>query len=147
MGRLTTHVLDTMAGTPAAGLAIEPWTVGEDDRRLEPAIAKPALARLSPTAKWREDARRLEMAIASPDGRTDAPPLEGGALAAERCESCFRLGESCFRAGEYLCTRGIDPDPRLLDEILIRLGVADFDLPCHLPLPISACGCSACRGG
>ena len=35
MGRLTTHVLDTMAGAPAAGLAIELWTVGEGARRLK----------------------------------------------------------------------------------------------------------------
>ena len=38
MGRLTTHVLDTMAGGPAAGLAIEVWTVGEDARRLKTVV-------------------------------------------------------------------------------------------------------------
>ena len=67
MGRLTTHVLDTMAGTPAAGLAIELWTVGED-------------------------ARRLRTATTNADGRVDAPLLEGGALLAGRYELRFRAG-------------------------------------------------------
>ena len=67
MGRLTTHVLDTMAGTPAAGLAIELWTVGEDARRLRTATTNAA-------------------------GRVDAPLLEGGALLAGRYELRFRAG-------------------------------------------------------
>ena len=67
MGRLTTHVLDTMAGTPAAGLAIELWTVGEG-------------------------ARRLRTVTTNADGRVDAPLLEGGALLAGRYELRFRAG-------------------------------------------------------
>ena len=67
MGRLTTHVLDTMAGTPAAGLEIELWTVGEDPRRLR-TVATNA------------------------DGRVDAPLLEGDDLAAGRYELRFRAG-------------------------------------------------------
>ena len=68
MGRLTTHVLDTMAGGPAAGLAIEVWTVGED-------------------------ARRLKTVVTGSDGRAGAPLLEGDALAAGRYELRFRAGE------------------------------------------------------
>ena len=67
MGRLTTHVLDTMAGTPAAGLEIELWTVGEDPRRLK-TVATNA------------------------DGRVDTPLLEGDDLAAGRYELRFRAG-------------------------------------------------------
>ena len=67
MGRLTTHVLDTMAGTPAAGLDIELWTVGED-------------------------ARRLKTVTTNADGRVDGPLLEGGAFAAGRYELRFRAG-------------------------------------------------------
>ena len=68
MGRLTTHVLDTMAGTPAAGLDVELWTVGED-------------------------ARRLETATTNADGRVDTPLLEGDALVAGRYELRFRAGK------------------------------------------------------
>ena len=67
MGRLTTHVLDTMAGTPAAGLDIELWTAGDD-------------------------ARRLKTVTTNTDGRVDAPLLEGGALVAGRYELRFRAG-------------------------------------------------------
>jgi len=67
MGRLTTHVLDTMAGTPAAGLEIELWAVGEDPRRLR-AVATNA------------------------DGRVDAPLLEGDDFVAGRYELRFRAG-------------------------------------------------------
>ena len=67
MGRLTTHVLDTMSGTPAAGLEIELWTADED-------------------------ARRLKTVTTNADGRVDAPLLEGDALAAGRYELRFRAG-------------------------------------------------------
>ena len=67
MGRLTTHVLDTMAGTPAAGLAIELWTSGED-------------------------ASRLKTVTTNSDGRVDAPLLEGDALVAGRYELRFHAG-------------------------------------------------------
>ncbi|MCY4470027.1 MAG: hydroxyisourate hydrolase [Thiotrichales bacterium] len=67
MGRLTTHVLDTMAGSPAAGLAIELWTSGED-------------------------ASRLKTVTTNSDGRVDAPLLEGDALVAGRYELRFHAG-------------------------------------------------------
>ena len=66
-GRLTTHVLDTMAGTPAAGLVIELWTAGEG-------------------------ARHLKTVITNADGRTGAPLLEGDALAAGCYELRFGAG-------------------------------------------------------
>ena len=68
MGRLTTHVLDTMAGSPAAGLAIELWTTGEPMRCLK--------------------AVRTDS-----DGRSPEPLLEGEALVAGRYELRFRAGE------------------------------------------------------
>ena len=67
MGRLTTHVLDTMAGTPAAGLDIELWTAGDG-------------------------AHQLKTVTTNADGRIDAPLLEGDALVAGRYELRFRAG-------------------------------------------------------
>lgn len=80
MGRLTTHVLDTMAGTPADGLVIELWTAGEG-------------------------ARHLKTVITNADGRVDAPLLEGEALAVGRYELRFRAG-AYLRARHGI---GIDP--------------------------------------
>ena len=67
MGRLTTHVLDTMAGRPAAGMAIELWSAGAD-------------------------ARLLETVTTNADGRVDAPLLDGDALVAGRYELRFQAG-------------------------------------------------------
>jgi 5-hydroxyisourate hydrolase len=68
MGRLTTHVLDTAAGRPAAGVVIE-------------------LYRLDPARK------RVAAATTNADGRCDRPLLEGEALVAGRYELLFRAGD------------------------------------------------------
>ena len=118
MGRLTTHVLDTMAGTPAAGLAIELWEI---------------------RAKG-EDARHLRTVVTDSDGRAGAPLLEGGDFTAGRYELRFR-------AGEYLRARhGLDADPLFLDLVPVRFGIADPAQHYHVPLLLSAYGYSTYRG-
>ena len=117
MGRLTTHVLDTMAGTPAAGLAIELWTVGED-------------------------ARRLKTVATNADGRVDAPLLEGAAFVTGRYELRFHTG-AYLRARHGV---GGGSDLLFLDEIPIRFGIADSDQHYHVPLLLSAYGYSTYRG-
>ena len=122
MGRLTTHVLDTMAGAPAAGLAIELWAVPGPDEGPD------------------GGARRLAAAVTNPDGRTAEPLVEGEAFAAGRYELRFH-------AGEYLRARHrIEADPLFLDEVPIRFGVADPAQHYHVPLLLSAYGYSTYRG-
>ena len=65
MGRLSTHVLDTAAGAPAAGVAI-------------------VLRRLDGP-----DARTLATAVTNADGRTDQPLLAGDDLRAGLYEIVF----------------------------------------------------------
>ena len=126
MGRLTTHVLDTMAGAPAAGLAIELW-------------ALPGSSERGGTVPGGE-ARRLAAAVTNPDGRTDEPLVEGDAFTAGRYELRFR-------AGEYLRARHrIEADPLFLDEVPIRFGIADPAQHYHVPLLLSAYGYSTYRG-
>ena len=67
-GRLTTHVLDTARGRPAAGIPIE-------------------LARLD--GERREVLRSLST---NADGRTDEPLLDGGELSAGTYELTFSVG-------------------------------------------------------
>jgi 5-hydroxyisourate hydrolase len=67
MGRLTTHVLDTALGRPAAGLTIELYRVGGGEERLA-------------TGKT------------NADGRLDRPILEGEALRAGVYELRFHAG-------------------------------------------------------
>ncbi|MEO1589690.1 MAG: hydroxyisourate hydrolase [Cyanobacteria bacterium J06632_22] len=71
-GYLTTHVLDTASGSPAAGLTITLWRVGEVTTQLK---------RLTTNA----------------DGRTDTPLLQGADFASGIYELRFEVGDY-FRA-------------------------------------------------
>lgn len=73
MGHLSTHVLDTTAGRPAAGVAIELRRLGTD----EPVAAT----------------------VTNADGRTDGPLLEGAALTAGTYELLFHVGDYFTRTG------------------------------------------------
>jgi 5-hydroxyisourate hydrolase len=67
MGRLSTHVLDTANGKPAAGMAIELFRIGDGRERLVSAVT-------------------------NADGRTDAPLMTGDAFRAGCYELVFQVG-------------------------------------------------------
>jgi 5-hydroxyisourate hydrolase len=73
-GRLTTHVLDTATGKPAASLKIELWSLGAA-RRL------------------------LKSATTNSDGRTDGPLLQGDGFAAGAYELLFFAGDYLRQQG------------------------------------------------
>lgn len=117
MGRLTTHVLDTTTGRPAAGLEIALWTIHDDGTR-----------------------NHVKTVRTNDDGRVDAPLLEG----AEFVTGSYEL---IFAVGAYLWSRGIDlPDPAFIDEVPIRFGVSDASGHLHVPLLVSPYGYSTYRG-
>src|SRR4051812_11434773 len=106
MGRLTTHVLDTAQGRPAAGLAIELWALGGPG----------------------EERRLLKTVRTNADGRTDAPLLTGEELAAG-------VYELVFAVGDYFAGQGLPlPDPPFLDQVPVRFGIADTTAHYHVPL-------------
>ena len=74
MGRLTTHVLDTMSGSPAAGLKIELWRVGDD-------------------------AMHLKTLTTNDDGRVDSPILEGADFQSGTYELRFHAGDYLREGG------------------------------------------------
>ncbi|WP_173932811.1 hydroxyisourate hydrolase [Chelativorans sp. Marseille-P2723] len=94
-GRLTTHVLDTAAGRPAAGLEV-------------------ALYRLTG-----ETRRHLKTVRTNHDGRCDAPLLEGDAFAPGEYELVFHVGD--YLAAQQLTL----PSPAFLDKVPIRFGMAE----------------------
>ena len=115
MGRLTTHVLDTALGKPAEGVKI-------------------ALYKLSGNSH-----QKIAETVTNADGRTDAPILP---------DDMFDTGtyELVFFAGAYLDSTGQSlPDPKFLDEIPIRFGMAE-DTHYHVPLLLSPFGYSTYRG-
>ena len=73
-GRLTTHVLDTAAGKPAAGLKIELWSLGTS-RSL------------------------LRTVSTNNDGRSDAPLLQGKDFATGSYELLFFAGDYLRKQG------------------------------------------------
>jgi 5-hydroxyisourate hydrolase len=120
MGRLTTHVLDTAAGRPAAGIGIEL-------HRIDKSGAKAAGSLL------------LSLA-ANTDGRCDHPLLEGAGFLAG-------VYELVFHAGRYFAGQGVAlPTPPFLDEVVIRFGIADPVAHYHVPLLISPYGYATYRG-
>ena len=94
-GRLTTHVLDTASGLPAAGLKIALYRVGGNSHR------------------------KIKEAVTNADGRCDAPLLEGKTFQTGQYELVFFAGDYLRRIGAVL------PEPPFLDQIPIRFGMAE----------------------
>lgn len=94
-GRLTTHVLDTAAGRPAAGLKISLYRVSGNSHR------------------------KIKEAVTNADGRCDAPLLEGKAFQPGQYELVFFAGDYLRASGAEL------PDPLFLDQVPIRFGMAE----------------------
>ncbi|HVE48202.1 MAG TPA: hydroxyisourate hydrolase [Casimicrobiaceae bacterium] len=116
MGRLTTHVLDSAHGTPAAGVAITLH------RNLDGRYAL------------------IRDATTNADGRCDAPLLEGEALVAGRYRLVFRAGDYFRRKGVALA------DPPFVDDVVIDFGVADAALHYHVPLIVTPWSYATYRG-
>jgi 5-hydroxyisourate hydrolase len=116
MGRLSTHVLDTVHGRPAAGVAIELYAVDGDTRRL------------------------VARAATNADGRTDAPLMSGEGFRAGEYELVFHVGDY-FRALGVAAA-----EPPFLDRVPIRFALAEPDGHYHVPLLVSPWSYSTYRG-
>jgi 5-hydroxyisourate hydrolase len=116
MPRLSTHVLDTSLGKPAAGIPVEL-------HRLEPDARTPVAS-----------------AVTNADGRTDAPLLYADRLDVGIYELTFHVGAYLRRMSPGLA------DPPFLDEVVVRIGVAEPGGNYHVPLLLSAHGYTVYRG-
>ncbi|MCT8997671.1 hydroxyisourate hydrolase [Chelativorans intermedius] len=94
-GRLTTHVLDTAAGRPAAGMEIALYRLEGDSRTL------------------------LKTVKTNANGRCDAPLLEGKTFEPGEYEMIFEVGNYLRARGEKLPARAF------LDRVPIRFGVSE----------------------
>lgn len=115
-GFLTTHVLDTARGQPAAGMKIDLYRIeGESWAHL--------------ITKW-----------TNADGRTDGPILPVDQFKAGQYELLFYAGDYFDKAGLSLAT------PKFLNEIPIRFGISDKTSHYHVPLLVSPFSFSTYRG-
>jgi hydroxyisourate hydrolase len=113
---LSTHVLDTMSGTPAGGVRIELFAIEDEARR--------------PVAH----------ATTNADGRTDQPLLAGDDFRVGAYELVFHIGEYFRARGASL------PSPAFLDTVPVRFGIAEPDGHYHVPLLVSPFAYSTYRG-
>ena len=93
-GYLTTHVLDTARGVPAAGLRIDLYRI-EGDRRAH-----------------------VTTVTTNADGRTDRQILPAEDFRTGTYELVFHAGAYLARCGDT------QPEPRFLDLIPLRFGMA-----------------------
>lgn len=116
MGKLSTHVLDTMHGRPARQMRVVLYQVNDTERQL------------------------LKDTRTNDDGRCDGPLLQGDTL---------RKGvyELVFHAGDYFATIGVETsEPRFVDQVTIRFGIAKPDQNYHVPLLVTPWAWSTYRG-
>jgi 5-hydroxyisourate hydrolase len=116
MPRLSTHILDTAHGRPAAGVALTLWRL-DGGQRL-----------------------RIADAVTNADGRTDAPLLAGDALPTGIYELEYAAGDYFRRLGVAL------PQPPFVDTVVLRFGIADAQGHYHVPLLVSPWSYGTYRG-
>ena len=115
-GFLTTHVLDTARGLPAADLQVTLY-------------------------RWEgADRKRIAQMRTNADGRTDSPILPQAAFATGQYELVFAAGDYLRATGQG------GTEPLFLDEVPIRFGISDAQSHYHVPLLLSPFGFSTYRG-
>jgi 2-oxo-4-hydroxy-4-carboxy-5-ureidoimidazoline decarboxylase len=116
-GRLSTHVLDTHSGKPAAGIVVELIELSD--------LGVPRV--ITPT-------------VTNSDGRTDRPLIGGRPVPIGRYELNFAVGD-------YFAARGAPmSDPPFLDRIPLRFSVSDPEGHLHVPLLVTPWSYSTYRG-
>lgn len=114
---LSTHVLDTMHGTPAAGMTVSLYTTQGEQATLVKSFQLNA------------------------DGRNpDGPLYDNASLKA----GTYRL---VFDVAGYFKARGVPlPEPSFLNKVSLDFGVADASAHYHVPLLVSPWSYSTYRG-
>jgi 2-oxo-4-hydroxy-4-carboxy-5-ureidoimidazoline decarboxylase len=115
-GRLSTHVLDTHAGKPAEGVAIELRELSACGDRLITSVRTNA------------------------DGRTKAPLIADRPVPIGRYELRFAVGAYFASRGVVLA------DPPFLDTVPVRFAIAEAEGHYHIPLLVTPWSYSTYRG-
>lgn len=116
MGHLSTHVLDTAHGCPAAGMKVQLLRQVGDGWQV------------------------LSDLPLNDDGRPGGPLLDAASMAAGRYRLLFGVAEY-FRARGVLL-----PEPPFIDVVQLDFGIADAAGHYHVPLLVSPWSYSTYRG-
>jgi len=115
-GELTTHVLDTAHGRPAANMKIELWRVGTSHSTL------------------------LRTVTTNSEGRTDRPLLEAAEMAGGTYELVYYVGDY------FSTILPDSDSVRFLDRVPVRFGISDPSANYHVPLLTSPWSYTTYRG-
>ncbi len=115
-GRLSTHVLDNVAGKPAAGVAVTLSEIGQSATGV------------------------LLATQTNHDGRTDTPLMAGAPLRIGTYELKFAVGAYFAKSGTPTS------DPPFLDEVAIRFAIAEPEGHYHVPLLVTPWSYATYRG-
>lgn len=116
MGHLSTHVLDTAHGCPAAGMRV-------------------TLQRVDGTPQT------VKTVVLNADGRSDGGPLlDAAAMAVGRWRLLFEVAPYFRARGVVL------PEPAFIDTVSLDFGIADAASHYHVPLLVSPWSYSTYRG-
>ena len=113
---LSTHVLDTMHGCPAAGMAVSLFSTQGDEATL------------------------LQRLVLNHDGRTDAPLFDNNTLKVGTYRLTFDVAAYFKARGVQL------PEPSFLNKVSLDFGVANVEQHYHVPLLVSPWSYSTYRG-
>ena len=113
---LSTHVLDTMHGCPAAGMAVSLFTTAGEVATLVRAF------------------------VLNHDGRSDGPLYDNNSLKTGTYRLVFDVAGSFAAKGVAL------PEPNFLGKVSLDFGVAQTDQHYHVPLLVSPWSYSTYRG-
>ena len=116
MGKLTTHVLDTAHGCPAAGMRVRLYCLDGGA------------------------AHELKSLVLDDDGRACGPLLEGADFMPGRYRLVFSVAAYFAARGAALA------DPPFLDEVPIDFGLAAMGDHYHVPLLVSPWSYATYRG-
>jgi 5-hydroxyisourate hydrolase len=113
---LTTHMLDTAAGIPAAGVKIEFSVLEGGAYRL------------------------IHTAVTNGDGRTDEPLLTAQTMKVGQYQIVFYISEYFTKRGTAL------PNPPFLEKAVILFGISDATSHYHVPVLASPWSFTTYRG-
>ncbi len=113
---LSTHVLDTMHGSPAAGMAVALYTTQGDSSTL------------------------LKRFVTNADGRSDGLLLDAASLKVGTYRLTFDV------AGYFAARGVALPEPNFLNRVSLDFGIANPQQHYHVPLLVSPWSYSTYRG-
>jgi 5-hydroxyisourate hydrolase len=113
---LTTHVLDTASGKPAAGVSIDFGGLDGNGYRM------------------------IKTVHTNADGRNDQPLLTAANMAVGRYQLVFHVADYFSKLGMAL------PNPPFLDKVTVQFGISDATQHYHVPLLVSPWSYTTYRG-